>query len=334
METKKIRVAVVLGGNSSEREVSKNSGIAIINALRTNKKFVIRRFDPAENFEEFVKSLQNKELDVVYIALHGTHAEDGEIQGLLEAFGIPYTGSSLHASAIAFDKISTKRILRAENIPVADDICIEKNGEDFFCSLHTDKKYEFLQTTYLEEVLQKAEYWLQNLSFPVFIKAAREGSSMGMVTVKTSDNFLQELSGMVSKYSRILIESGLCGVECTASVLQGKALPIVEISSNGHSFYTYESKYAPGGSTHFIPARISPMGQKILQERAVRIGILLECFGAYRVDAFVDGESVRILEVNTLPGMTGTSLLPDSAKSVGISFADLCERILLEALQK
>lgn len=327
-----LKVAVLLGGKSSEREVSKVSGSAVINALRTNKKFQIRRFDPAENFDELIVALQQKEIDVVYIALHGTHAEDGEIQGLLQQFGVPYTGSGIHASAIAFDKISTKRILRAENIPVADDICIETQGDEFLCSLHTRQKHDFFQTQHHEEGIRKVQEWLPNISFPLFIKAAREGSTVGIVKVKTESDFQRALEEVFSKYSRILIESGLPGKECTGGVLHGQALPIIEISYNEHDFYNYESKYAVGGSTHIIPARISETAQKRLQEINTRIGILLECSGGYRVDSFVYGEEIGVLEVNTLPGMTGTSLLPDAAKAVGISFEELCERMILSAV--
>lgn len=332
-----IRLAVLLGGTSPEREVSLNTGIAVINALRKDKNYSIRRFDPAEQLGAFIEAAIKREFDIVFIALHGTGYEDGVIQGLLESLSIPYTGSGVRANAIGYDKISTKRILMAEDIPVAEGIFFEQNLSNQFWNISVHAK-KYKQTSIAEnekEIFSEIEKILEeHFSLPLFLKPSEEGSTVGVCKGESLKEIKKHFSLLSKSYNRILLERTLLGKEVTCSVLNGNALPLIEISSNDHPFYTYESKYSSGGSSHIIPARISKKAETLFREASEKIGVLLGTSGAYRVDGFIEKDSFWITEVNTLPGMTNTSLLPDAANAVGISFEELCKKLIKNAVQK
>lgn len=322
-----INIAVFLGGKSAEKKVSKASGAAVINALRMNKKYKIFRCDPADKnqMKEFLELVGQEKIDVVFNALHGTGAEDGEMQGFLRTLGVPFTGPQVHGAAVAFDKITTKRVLRDANISVSEDVTFEKIGNKWSIG---GKIFDDVDEKILEEVGKIFEY-------KGFAKAAREGSSFGVFPIHDTKEFLKILPEMMQKYPRILFEKKCSGTEVTNSVVGGKALSMTEIVAEKGEFYDYESKYTDGGSSHYLPPRnISATAQKNFQKISEHIGFLLDLDCPYRVDGFIDGENFWIIEVNTLPGMTSTSLLPEAYMFQGkkFSFALMCEEMIEDAL--
>lgn len=329
----KIKVAVLLGGDSSEREVSLSSGGAVLKALEGNEKFEITTFDPASDMQEFAKKASNGEVDVAFLALHGTGYEDGKIQGFLDTIGVPYTGAGVAGSSIGFDKISTKRVLRSENLPLADDIIIEKSLKGWRFSAHQDNKT--LQNGLLPEqdLVEEVKQIVAKMGYPVFIKPSQEGSSVNIFKIDDEADLEEKLVKLLGLYERILIEKGLTGMEATVSVFQDLEPTITEIISNKGSFYNYESKYADGGSTHVLPARISEGVAAKIGATARKLGDYLGIFSYYRMDVFVDGDKFWITEVNTLPGMTATSLLPEAVNHCGVAFPEMCERMILGELE-
>ncbi len=323
-----MRVAVLMGGLSGEREISLSTGRQIMAALDTSNYTPVA-VDPASlsgrpvvagggltmnplDVARWSDPASPTRPDVAFIALHGKGGEDGSVQGLLELLGIPYTGSGVLASALAMDKAMTKRLLRAEGIPVPDDIVVSgSDGGD------------------------PAQAVESRLGYPVIVKPNREGSTIGCTIVRRSD----ELSGAVAEAlrhdSHALIEQFLTGVEITAGLIGNRspeALPLIEIVAKG-GFYDYEAKYAVGGSEHIIPARISKEAAERASDCARRAHTLIGCRGMSRVDMIVVGDEPYVLEVNTIPGMTPTSLLPDAARAAGIGFSELLDRIIGFALE-
>lgn len=332
-----IKVAVFLGGKSAEKLVSKASGAAVINALRENKEYKIFRCDPADKdqMKEFLELVRQSQVDVVFNALHGTGAEDGEMQGFLKTLGVPFTGPQVHAASIAFDKISTKRILRDASIPVTTDLTFEKIGEKWRITFNDSVIQE---SEYYDHITDDVlDYWGKKFEYFGFAKAAREGSSVGVYLVEGREKFLETLHEMMNEYPRILFEEKSSGVEVTISVVGGKALEMTEIVAEKGSFYDYESKYSNGGSIHYLPPRtIKDATKKKFQEVSQSIGFLLDIDCPYRIDGFIDGDNFVIMEINTLPGMTDTSLLPEAYKFQGkkYTFARMCDEMITSALRK
>lgn len=297
------KIGVLLGGTSAEKEISLKSGGAIADALeargyRVNRIFVDQDID---------RVLRQDPIEVAMLALHGTLGEDGAIQGMLETMGIPYTGSGILASALAMDKAKSKELFRLYNIPTPSY---------YTCS---------------PDELGRLETLHGSFGFPVFVKPRSAGSSVG--AGRASD--LSELRERVSEALRFdtdaLVERFIRGREIAVGVLDGRALGAIEIVPKS-SFYDYQAKYAEGGSDYHFPARLSPTRYKgvlTIAERAVRA---LGVTSASRVDLLVtEDENEYVLEVNTLPGMTPTSLLPKIAAGAGYDFGDLCEAILKRA---
>lgn len=297
------KIGVLLGGTSAEKEISLKSGGAIADALeargyRVNRIFVDQDID---------RVLRQDPIDVAVLALHGTLGEDGAIQGMLETMGIPYTGSGILASALAMDKAKSKELFRLYNIP-------------------TPSYY-----TCAADELSRLESLHGSFGFPVFVKPRSAGSSVGAGRAAN----LEELRARVSEALRFdthaLVERFIRGREIAVGVLDGRALGAIEIVPKS-SFYDYQAKYADGGSEYHFPARLSPTRYKgvlTIAERAVRA---LGVTSASRVDLLVtEDENEYVLEVNTLPGMTPTSLLPKIAAGAGYDFGDLCEAILKRA---
>ncbi|WP_099158383.1 D-alanine--D-alanine ligase [Virgibacillus ndiopensis] len=300
-----MKIAVLYGGISGEREVSLSSGKGIINALKHNGHDVIGiDFNPDE-MEEII----NLDVDLVFIGLHGKFGEDGRVQGLLDMLKIPYVGSGVLASALAMDKDKAKQIFQTNNIPVAKS--------------HV---YSITQHTNINEIVRAIE---TSFDTPFVIKPNREGSTLGLTIVKEKQEIELALKNALVSDDTILVEDFIDGREVTVPVLGsiGKetALPVIEIiPKNG--FYDYESKYAPGGSEHIIPANVPLEVTKQLQAYAVLAHQLLGCSTYSRVDFIVTSENVPvILEVNTLPGMTPTSLFPDAAKAQGWTYEEMIE---------
>lgn len=301
---RKEKVLVLMGGKSSEREVSLRSGAAVAKALKERFENVLA-LDIAKDTLSEISAFGP---DVAFIALHGKGGEDGAVQGLLEWMDIPYTGPGIAASAICMDKILTKKILTLSGVPTP----------------------KFLEISTKEDPKLAVENAIETLGLPLVLKACCQGSSIGTVIVRKREGAEEALKELFSYGDEILAEEFLSGMELTVPVMGNDTLRVlcpIEITSKGQ-FYDYESKYMPGGSEHIIPARISPETDAKLRELAAKAYKAAGCRGLSRVDVMLDesGEP-QVIEINTLPGMTETSLFPDAARAEGISFADLCEML-------
>lgn len=299
------KVAVVFGGDSSEREVSIVSGMEIAAAL-AKAGFDVERLDVTElllrkgSTSEFKGSNRP---DVAFLAVHGTHAEDGAIQGFFELVGIPYTGSNLLSSALCMNKQRTKEILSAAGIRVPQG--------------------EYLPTP--ESQL--------TLTAPVVIKPNAEGSTVGLSFASTDTEIEEGLRKAFQYDGGVLVEEWIKGMEISVPVLNGKVLPVVEICPN-EGEYDFANKYTVGATNEICPARLSEALTQEAQEIALKCHTVMGCSGATRTDMLIRDDKIYVLEVNTLPGMTPTSLLPNSALTAGIPFEDLCKQIVEEALSR
>lgn len=295
-----------MGGLSSEREISLKSGKAVAEALRRKGHEVVE----LDVSREVVSQLKSAKVEAAYLALHGKYGEDGTIQGILEWLQIPYTGSSVLASAICYDKVATKEFLAHSGIQTPE--------------------YQIYRKT------DSAGEWIKNcsLEFPLIVKPAREGSTIGIARAFNKDELKVALNEALRFDSLILVERYIQGREITVGVYQGKALPIVEVIPKS-GFYDYESKYTQGKTEYIVPASFSKEETERIQKQSEKIYVSLQCEGGVRVDYMVSNtKEFYFLEVNTIPGMTETSLLPKAAKAVGISFDDLCDSILRAARLK
>lgn len=299
------RVGVIMGGSSGEREVSLRSGAAVAAALEARGHDVVR-LALGESFgPEIGHTLTRSQVDVAFLALHGRHGEDGCIQGLLELARIPYTGSSVLASALAMDKLKAKEMFRLHNVPTPPYYTI--GGDDDLADLESIHG---------------------SFGFPVIVKPRGEGSSLGVAKAGSLAELHAAIEVAFEYDDTVIVERFVSGVEINVGVLDGRVLGAIEIAPK-NGIYDYEAKYTPGMTEYFMPARLPPTryrGVCNLADRAVRA---LGCTGAARVDLLVTGgENEYVLEVNTLPGMTETSLLPKIAASAGYDFGRLCEAIL------
>lgn len=298
------RVGVLMGGLSAEREVSLGSGHAVAEGLR-RAGFDVVEIDVGR---DLAVRLAHARIDAVYIALHGRLGEDGTVQGLLEVLGIPYTGSGVLSCALCMDKILSRSVLCACNVPVAP-------GFELAC---------------VDDDLPSG--W----SLPVVVKPSDEGSSVGVTIVKQKAQWKPALELAFQCSHRALVEKYVEGKEITVAVLDGEPLGTLEIEPRAE-FYDYQSKYAPGGSLHHVPARIQERQTLRALEIARRAFRALGCAGAARVDMIVprdEDEDLIVLEVNTIPGMTERSLLPEIAAGAGIGFDELVARLVRSASTK
>ena len=299
---KQEKIAVLLGGTSAEREVSLNSGTAVLNALR-KQGYDAHPIDP-KTFP--VATLKEQGFDRVYNILHGRGGEDGTMQGLLEQIGIPYTGCGVMASALTMDKMRTKMLWKAFGLPVAEmEIVTVEN-----------------RATLNPEVVVK------KLGLPLMVKPSLEGSSVGLTKVKTMDE-LESAVDFALKFDRtVLIEEWLAGDEFTVPVLDGEVLPSIKIVPEGE-FYDYDAKYISDNTQYFCPAGLSDACEQELRSLVKQAYDVVGCRGWSRIDVMADAEGkFRLVEVNTNPGMTSHSLFPKSAATVGYSFEQLVEKIL------
>lgn len=289
-------VAVIMGGLSREREVSLTTGKAIADAL-DGLGYRVVRIDAGRDLPA---RLVEHGVDVVYNALHGTYGEDGRVQGLLDYMGIPYTGEGIAASLFAFDKVLAKDRFRAAGLPVAEDIVIEGDAIEGFT--------------------------LDDLPFdlPVAVKPIADGSSVGVTLCHKPEQFAGALAAAAP---RVLIERLIRGTELSVAVLGDTVLGSVEIEP-AREFYDYAAKYQNTGTRYHIPPRIDPTARAAAEAAALGAHRALGCRGATRTDVIVGEDGPVLIETNTLPGMTATSLLPKIAAGAGISFPELVERIL------
>ena len=306
-------VAVVYGGTSGEREVSLNSGKCCAQALESIG-FKVKLIDPS--LKDDLKALIDEPFDVAFLTLHGKGGEDGRIQGFLETIGLPYTGSGILASAQAVNKAKAKEIYAAAGLNVAASAVIGKDDE-----LDSQDLYEIA-----EEV-----------GIPCVVKPTTEGSSLGMTIVHSAENLREAIDLALSVDDEAMVEAFIEGDELTIGVLGNadpRALPIIQVVPTEDEFYNFHAKYAQGGSKHLCPAPVSPEVTEAVQELAVAAHSVLGCEGISRSDIMVDAEGTCwVLETNTLPGMTVTSLVPDAARVAGIEFPQLCEKIIELALE-
>ncbi|MFZ7129177.1 D-alanine--D-alanine ligase [Avibacterium avium] len=299
---KQEKIAVLLGGTSAEREVSLNSGEAVLNALKS-LGYNAHPIDP-KTFP--VAELKQQGFDRVFNILHGRGGEDGTMQGLLEQIGIPYTGCGVMASALTMDKMRTKMLWKAFGLPVAN---MEVVTKDSFAEFDP------------QAVVEK-------LGLPLMVKPSLEGSSVGLKKVKQLDELKSAVQFALGFDDTILIEEWLAGDEFTVPVLDDEVLPAIKIVPEGE-FYDYEAKYVSDNTQYFCPAGLTDEREQELRQLVKRAYDAVGCRGWSRIDVMMDGEGqFRLVEVNTNPGMTSHSLFPKSAATVGYSFEQLVEKIL------
>jgi len=292
------KVAVLMGGRSAERSVSLNSGGRVLAALKA-KGVNAHAFDPGERA---MSALVEEHFDRAFVILHGRFGEDGTVQGALELLGVPYTGSGVLASALAMDKWHAKLVWQACGIPTPRAELLTRDSD-----------------------MQAA---VTRLGLPLMVKPANEGSSIGMTKVKTARE-LAEAYALAANYDSVVIaESFVDGVELTAGILGEQPLPLIKLETP-REFYDYEAKYQADDTRYLIPCGLPPDAERIVQDEALFAFKALGCSGWGRVDLMLDRSGKPyFLEVNTSPGMTDHSLVPMAARHAGMSFEDLCLRIL------
>jgi D-alanine-D-alanine ligase len=296
----KERIAVVMGGNSAEREISIRSGSEVVRALHS-LGYDAHCVDFDDRFYDALRQLKP---DIVFVALHGPGGEDGHVQALLEYLAIPYTGSGLEAAALSMDKHLTKKLLAAEGLPTPVWDLFDLTGGTL-------------------------PLLPGSLDLPLVVKPRFEGSAVGVAIVHTHEEWTSAMLEASKTYGQVLAEEYVRGREFTCAVLGEEALPIVEIVANRDGFYSYDAKYEPGGSTHIVPAPIDEDLAARLQMLALSAHRLLGLRDYSRTDFIVTADQrPYLLEINSLPGLTPLSLVPDACAAVGISFEALIDRLI------
>ena len=300
-------IIVLMGGPSAEAEVSRRTGAAIAEALIT-KGYHVSTLEL--NPRTVLQDIENLKGDVVFNAIHGRYGEDGALQGLLEMAEIPYTGSGIMAHSVGMNKKVSKDVFKGAQIPTAESVSYNGN----------------LQSQ--EDIIKDIE---AKFSLPVVLKPATQGSSIGVTIVKEQGQLAKAITEALTYDPILVVEQYLNGREFTVSVLDGKALAIIEIRPHSGE-YDYTSKYTAGATDYLVPAPISDTMTKEMQAIGELVYREVQASGAIRVDVMTDDkDNMYVLEYNTIPGMTATSLVPKAAREVGIDFPELCEKILLTA---
>ena len=300
------RVGVLMGGMSAEREVSLRTGEGVAAALASRGHDVVRiSYGPGTpGIDELIREA---EIDVAFLALHGRGGEDGCVQGLLELFGIPYTGSSVLASALAMDKLKAKELFRLHNVPTPPYYVATAEDVGDLEELHG------------------------SFGYPVIVKPRGEGSSVGLTKAKNLSELRGAIDLALAHDTCALVERFVKATEVHVGLLDGRVLGAIEVVPKS-GLYDYAAKYTPGMTEYICPPRIAATRAHGVMKLAERAARALGCAGACRVDLLVtEGENEYVLEVNTLPGMTPTSLLPKIALAAGLEYATLCESILASA---
>ncbi len=308
---KKLTVALLSGGKSAEREISLKSGDQVLQTLNT-ERYNVLRYDPSFDLPRLAQDAGR--IDVALIILHGRMGEDGTIQGMLDCLGIPYQGSGILGSAVAMNKVISKQLYLQAGLPIPPHVVLERG-----------RKYEVLP-----EVTEQ-------VGFPVVVKPEHEGSSIGLTIVRDPGRLAEALELGWRYDRRCLVEKYIPGLEITASVIGNdtvEALPLIEIvPGESYEFFDYQAKYTPGASREICPARLSPEITAKAQDFAVRAHRALFCRGYSRTDMILSGDEIYVLETNTIPGMTATSLFPQAAAAVGMSFSAMLDRLIELALE-
>lgn len=325
----KLKVGVLMGGPSAEREVSLVTGKAVFDNLDRKKylPFLIEMDKNSifwlqqKNKQKRKLDLQNKDrkkFDIIFIALHGSPGEDGGVQGMLETLGIKYTGSGVLSSALAMNKVFAAQIYLANGLPHPEFIHFKRDG--------WKRSAEKIK----EEIVNK-------IGFPLVLKPVNQGSSVGVTKIKAADELEKTINKNIKNFSWLMAQKFIAGQEATCGVLekdgQIMVLPPTHILPNFDESYDYKSKYKTGGSTHICPADFSDEINQQIQNLAIQAHKALGCKGMSRTDVFVaDDKKLYILETNTIPGMTPTSLLPEAAEKAGISFSKMLDYIIKASL--
>ena len=304
------RVAVLMGGDSAERDISLMSGQGVLQAL-LSKGVQAQAFDPST---QDLSDLRGLGITHVFIALHGRHGEDGTVQGALELLGIPYTGSGVMASAIAMDKVMTKRLWRSHGLDTPASVCLSPT----------------------EQSAARIAAIPAELGLPLIVKPPREGSSIGVTKVCQASD-MAAAAALATRYDpELLCEAFIDGDEITCPVLgegaDAVALPIVRIAAP-QGDYDYQNKYFTDDTQYLVPSGLPLAEEKAIEALVVKAYQLLGCRGWGRLDVMIDAQTRQpyLLEINTSPGMTGHSLVPMSAKAAGISYEALCQQLLTSA---
>ncbi len=308
---KRLQVALLAGGRSGEREVSLQGAQEVYKALDP-QKYDVRRYDPATDLGRLVADAAD--IDVAFILLHGLYGEDGTIQGMLDLLDIPYQGSGVLGSALAMDKNLAKVLYREAGLPVPDWMMV------------TDNRQEHLSRI------------VETLGLPVVIKPVRQGSSLGMSIARSEGDLRDGITEALQYDREVMVEQFIAGREITGGVLGNDeliALPLVEIIPGAdYAFFNYEAKYKAGASREICPADLPAQITAKAQEYALAAHRALRLRGYSRTDMMVSDEDIFLLETNTIPGMTPTSLLPQAARAHGLPFSALLDRLLELALEK
>lgn len=306
----KLRVALLAGGKSGEREVSLKGALEVEKALDP-QKYTVKRYDPANDLGKLAEDAKN--IDVAFILLHGVFGEDGTVQGYLDLLGIPYQGSGVLGSAIAMDKNLAKELYHNAGLLVADWVMALPQDIDSPAGLADE------------------------LDLPLVIKPVRQGSSLGMSIAETEEELGRGIREAFKYDNAVMVEKFIAGREITGAVLGNdtlEALPIVEIiPDQKYRFFDYEAKYQPGATREVCPAEIGPELTRRAQDIAVTAHKTLLLRGYSRTDMIISGTDIYVLETNTIPGMTPTSLLPQAAAAQGLSFSALLDRLIELALE-
>ncbi len=303
-----MKVAVLKGGRSLERQVSLRSGARVGDALAAESHEVV----PLDAGHDLVSRLKDERPDVAFVALHGADGEDGTVQELLEILGIPYTGPGVSSCRRSTDKAEAKQALRDAGIPTPDWV-------------------SFSQTAFSElgaaDALEEIE---DRLGFPLVVKPARGGSALGVRFAAARDDVPQAIVSALSYDSRVLLERHVSGRELSVGMLDGQALPAVEVRPRDEDRYSYEARYEIGRTDFICPAELGA-DETAVEEAAIATWRALDCAGFVRVDLMLGEDGPEVLEVNAVPGLTDTSLFPMAAEAAGIGFEELCGRIVESA---
>jgi len=301
------KIGVLMGGPSSENKISLKSGRAVLSALKESGIRAIPVLIKGEGERENIALLRSKNIDCAFIALHGRFGEDGGIQRILSKLNIPYTGSGVGASKLAMDKVASRNIFKLRGLNVPDFKVINKRG-----GIHN----------------------IRGLKLPLVVKPALTGSSIG-ISIADSRKSISDAIKLAFEFDRrVIVEEYIKGRELTVGILDDKPLPIIEIIPK-RNFFDYQAKYRRGLTDYIVPAKVAPGAGIKAKKAALSAHKLLGCFGCSRVDIILDAKDRPfILEVNTIPGLTSTSLLPKAAKKAGISFNNLCIRLIRLAYEK
>jgi D-alanine-D-alanine ligase len=306
-----VKVAVVKGGRSLERAVSLQSGARVEDALGELGHQVV----PIDADEALVSTLKDEAPDVAFIALHGPGGEDGTVQSLLELLGIPYTGPGVAACVLCMDKVQAKHRMREAGIPTPDWVAF---GAAAFRELGA------------ADAIGEIE---RGLGLPIVVKPASQGSALGVRFAGAADEVPQALIAALSYDDRVLLERHVSGRELAVSIIDGEPLPIVEVIPEREDEFNYDARYEIGRTRYACPAELSDSEASAVSDVAVRTWEALGCNGFSRVDVMLGGDGPQVLEVNSIPGLTDTSLLPMAAEAAGMGFERFVERALALALR-